>query len=61
MSFKQNSTVDSVATKPGPDVAVPSFERSLEDFSHNCDALLYELVGFVSKLLLFVCERDRFL
>ena len=46
VSFKQNSTVDSVATKPGPDVAVPSFERSLEDFSHNCDALLYELVGF---------------
>ncbi|KAL5251005.1 hypothetical protein ACHWQZ_G016664 [Mnemiopsis leidyi] len=43
VSFKQNSTVDSVATKPGPDVAVPSFERSLEEFSHNCDALLYEL------------------
>jgi hypothetical protein len=44
VTFTQNSTVDSVATKPGPDIAVPSFERSLEEFSHNCDALLYELV-----------------
>lgn len=43
VTFTQNSTVDSVATKPGPDIAVPSFERSLEEFSHNCDALLYEL------------------
>ena len=45
MTFTQNSAVDSVTTKPIPDIAVPSFERSLEEFSHNCDALLYELVS----------------
>ncbi|XP_063687370.1 uncharacterized protein LOC134820725 [Bolinopsis microptera] len=43
VNFTQNSTVDSVTTKPGPEVAVPPFERSLEEFSHNCDAMLYEL------------------
>ena len=54
MNFTQNSTVDSVTTKPGPEVAVPPFERSLEEFSHNCDAMLYELVCTEIKLKLLI-------
>lgn len=42
-SFTLNSTIDSLQVKGAPEPSTPSFERSLEDFSQNCDTLLYEL------------------
>ena len=43
-SFTQNSGIDSLHGKAAAEPTVASFDRSLEEFSQNCDTLLYELV-----------------
>ena len=44
-SFVHNASIDSNISRPLPDHS-PSFERCMEEFSHNCDVLLDELVSF---------------
>lgn len=52
VSFSSNSTVDSQTVRSAPEPNVPPFDRALEDFSQNCDSLLFELKQRRQALLL---------
>ena len=59
VAFANNSSIDSQAARLQSDPSVIPFDRAMEDFSHNCDVLFYELVGilFIGRHIVFVSAK----